>query len=171
MSGFSRILPKFTIINCWHINEYESAALWGLYLKGREGIAIRSTFDCLKSCLKDEGHHIFIGKVKYIDYEKDWLPEGNSLYPFVHKRTSFEHERELRAVIQELPSKGGKLDLSKPSFEDGLYVPVDLDVLIENIYLAPTSPKWLFDLVESVTEKYRLNKDVLQSSLDDKPVY
>ena len=79
MSGFSKILPKFTVINCWHINEYESAALWGLYLKGREGIAIRSTFDCLKGCLKDEGHHIFIGKVKYIDYEKDWLLDLGSM--------------------------------------------------------------------------------------------
>lgn len=171
MSEFSKLLPKFTVINCWHINEYESAALWGLYLKSNEGIAIRSTFDCLKSCFKDEGHHIFIGKVKYIDYEKNWLPEGNSLYPFVHKRKSFEHERELRAVIQELPSKGDKLDLSKPSFEDGIYVPVDLSLLVERICLAPTCTKWLHELVKSITRQYGLDKEIIQSQLDDVPVY
>jgi len=171
MSTFSKLLLKFTVINCWHLNEYESAALWGLYLKSNEGIAIQSTFNRLRDSLKDENHNIYIGKVKYIDYEKDWLPEGNSLYPFVHKRKSFEHERELRAVIQKLPSKGDALDLSKPSFDDGLYVSVDLDLLVDRIYLVPTCPKWLLELVKSLLIKYELDKDVLQSNLDDVPVY
>jgi hypothetical protein len=170
-SKFNEILPKFTVINCWHLNEYESAALWRLYLKSNEGIAIQSTFARLRNSLKDENRDIFIGKVKYIDYEKDWLPEGNSLYPFVHKRKSFEHERELRAVIQDLPSKDGKLNLSKPLFDDGIYVSVDLNTLIDKIYLAPTCCKWLHELAKSVTKKYELDKEVLQSSLDDVPVY
>lgn len=171
LSKFLQALPKFTVINSWHLNEYESAAMWKLYLKSNEGIAIRSTFNRLKSCFKDENHDIHIGRVKYIDYEKDWMPEGNTFYPFLHKRKSFEHELELRAVIQEVPSKDGKIDLSKPPFDEGVYVSVDLDVLIDRIYLAPTSPRWLFELVNSVTRKYELKKEVLQSTLDEVPVY
>ena len=171
-SQFTKIFIKNTAINCWHLSEYESAAMWKLYLKSNDGIAIQSTFDLLKTSLKDENHSVFIGKVKYIDFEKDWMPEGNTLYPFVHKRKSFEHEKELRGVIQELRyKKNGGLDWSKPLFDDGIYVQVDLGVLIDKIYLAPTSPRWLFELVKSITAKYKLDKDVLQSSLDDAPVY
>lgn len=172
LSQFSEILVKHTAISCWHLSEYESAAMWKLYLKSNEGIAIQSTFDLLKTPLKNDNHDVFIGKVKYIDFQKDWMPEGNMLYPFVHKRKSFEHEKELRAIIQELRyKKNGEIDWSKPLFDDGIYVQVDLVVLIDKIYLAPTGPKWLFELVKSITKKYKLDKDVLQSSLDDVPVY
>ena len=36
-----------TAVNCWHINEHESAAMWDLYLKSNEGIAIQSTYQKL----------------------------------------------------------------------------------------------------------------------------
>jgi hypothetical protein len=172
LSQFCKTLIKYTAINCWHLSEYESAAMWKLYLKSNEGIAIQSTFDLLKTSLKNDNHHVFIGKVKYIDFEKDWMPEGNTLYPFVHKRRSFKHEKELRAIIQELRyKKNGEIDWSKPLFDDGIYIQIDLGVLIDKIYLAPTSPKWLFELVKSITKIYKLDKDVLPSSLDDVPVY
>lgn len=172
LSAFHRELIRLTAINCWHLSEHESAAMWKLYLKSNEGIAITSTFNQLKDCLKDENHNIHIGRVKYIDYEEDWLPEGNSLYPFVHKRKSFEHEQELRAVIQEFSyKKSGEINWSKSPFDDGIYIQVDLHVLIDKIYLAPTSPKWLLELVKSVTRKYGLDKEIVQSSLDDVPVY
>src|SRR5882672_3676568 len=32
---------KFVYINCWHMSDHESAALWRLYLKSDEGIAIQ----------------------------------------------------------------------------------------------------------------------------------
>jgi hypothetical protein len=172
ISRFSKMLVRYTAVNCWHLSEYESAAMWKLYLKSDEGIAIQSTFGLLKTSLRDEDHSVFIGKVKYIDFEKDWMPEGNTLYPFVHKRKSFEYENELRAVIQEFRyKKNGEFDWSKPLFDDGLYVQVDLSVLIDKIYLAPTSPEWLFELVKSIVKQYKLYKDVFQSSLDDVPVY
>jgi hypothetical protein len=43
-SGFNRNWPKFNFASCWHMNEHESAAMWKLYLKSDEGIAIQSTF-------------------------------------------------------------------------------------------------------------------------------
>jgi hypothetical protein len=172
LSEFTRLFIRCTVINCWHLNEYESAAMWKLYIKSDEGIAIRSIFKRLTSCFKDEKHNIHVGIVKYIDYEKDWMPEGNSFYPFVHKRKSFEHEQEVRAIIQGFSyKKNGAIDFSKTPFNDGIYVPVDLDVLIDEIRLAPTCPEWLYQVVKSVTEKYRLNKRVLRSDLDKVPFY
>ena len=33
---------KWTFVNCWHVNEDESAAMWKLYLKSNEGVAIQT---------------------------------------------------------------------------------------------------------------------------------
>jgi hypothetical protein len=87
---------KWTAINCWHMNDHESAAMWRLYAKTDEAISICSTFNKLRESPDEK---CYLGVVKYIDYDKEWLPDGNLLYPFVHKRLSFAHERELRAVI------------------------------------------------------------------------
>jgi len=169
ISEIYKLLREFTAVNCWHLNTHESAAMWKLYLKSNEGIAIRSSFRRLKDSFRDKKHDIFIGKVQYIDYEAYRIPD-DPLSSFLYKRKSFGHELELRAVIQKLPQKGLS-PRSKRPFDDGIYVPVDLNTLISDIYLAPTSPKWLHELVESVLKKYHLRKEVHQLSLDDVPVF
>jgi hypothetical protein len=162
-------LRQFLVINSWYLNEYESAAMWNRYLKSNEGIAIQTSFKNLKNSLIDNRYNIYIGKVRYIDYEKDWLPEGNVFYPFLHKRKSFEYEQELRAIIAEL---GKSTDMkNKTPFDDGIYVNVDLNMLIQNVYVAPTCPPWLTELIKSISNKYGLDKPVIQSELDKKPIY
>ncbi len=91
-------------VNCWHMNEHESAAMWKLYLKSDEGIAVQSTYNKLLNSMHDSNDFmLLVGAVNYIDYNKEVIPFGNAFYPYIHKRKSFEHERELRAVIT--PSK------------------------------------------------------------------
>jgi len=167
--GFYEHLSKFTAVNCWHLNEYESAAMWKMYLKSNEGIAVQSTFKRLKDSLIDKEHDILIGKVKYINYGKLVEPTKVFTNPVIYKRKIFRHEQELRAVIKKLPKRGFS-PRSKKTIEDGIYVLVDVDILIDKIYLAPISPVWQFELLKSVMGKYQLDKDVIQSSMDEKPL-
>ncbi len=169
VGDFFKLLREFTIVNCWHLSMYESAAMWKLYLKSDEGIAIKSSYRRLRDSFKDSEFDINIGKVQYIDYDKEEIPI-NLLSPFFHKRKSFRHESELHACIQKRPKRGFS-ERSKRPFENGVHVPVDLDLLIRGIYLAPRTPNWLVELVESVTGKYKLDKYVVQSSLDTDPIY
>jgi hypothetical protein len=157
------------VINSWHINDYESAALWELYSKKDQGIAIQSTFKKLVDSVKNYQEDIFIGPMNYIDYENDWLPESNLFHLFTHKRKSFEHERELRALILRFPKHGdNSIDFSKNTFEEeGIDVPVDLDLLIERIYVSPEAEGWFMNLVKSVASRYNLNKQIQQSSLSE----
>lgn len=48
-------------INCWHLNDHESAAMWKLYLKTNEGIVIQSTFSKLQTLLHEKKHKMFLG--------------------------------------------------------------------------------------------------------------
>ncbi len=170
--SFHRNLPRFIFINSWHENSQESAAMWSLYLKSNDGIAVQSTFGRLKECFESETPVVYIGEVEYRDYIKEMIPSNNFFSPFLHKRKSFEHEKELRMLVMAYDmTKEGLPNLSKPPYSDGVGVKVNLEKLIGNIYVSPTSPKWFLNLVKSVTKKYGLNKAIFQSSLDAKPVY
>lgn len=152
---------KRIMINCWHMNDYESAAMWNLYANSNEAVCIQSTYKRLRVGISPE---IYIGEVQYIDYRTQPIYITNLFYPYMHKRRFFEHEKELRAVIwkprsREEPPAGGEL------------VKVNLNRLIERIYVAPTSPTWFYNLVQKIVAKYSLNKKIVRSSLDEEPYY
>ena len=100
---------NWTFISCWHVNPHESAAMWKLYGMHQEAVAVVSTFKRLKDALTP---HIVppsgepkLGLVHYADYEYEPIEQMVHLSEYFFKRKSFEHESELRAVIQDLPLK------------------------------------------------------------------
>ncbi len=165
---------EVTFVNSWHIKEYESDAMWKIYLSNDQGIVIQSTYKRLVDSLKDyNDFSVFIGKIKYIDYEKDRIPFGNGLKPFMHKRNHFGHEEELRALIWT--PQDGKNDIKDPSKNKykgifGLNVPVILDTLIEKVYIAPKAPSWNADLIRAILKRYDLDLELHHSKLSIIPI-
>ena len=173
LSQFHRSLRLHTFVSCWHLNDAESAAMWRLYLSQNEGIAIQTTFERLIGSFQGDENDMFevyVGKVGYLNYESEVFPEGNTFVPFLHKRLSFEHEHELRAIIQPVFPGGSPLTETDP-FADGLLVDVDLRKLIECIYVAPTSEAWFTALVENTARKYGLSVSIRHSDLVRDPLY
>lgn len=165
---FAKWIREWTHISCWHANEFESAAMWDLYAKTDEAVAVETSYARLAQALPENA---YMGIVQYIDYQTQWLPEGNTFYPFVHKRKSFEHEREVRAVIQELPVEQNQIAVGKPNSASGQVVPIALDSLIAAVHVSPTAPVWLGELASSVVAKYGLHCPVKKSDLYSAPVY
>lgn len=170
LGDFTRNLVRYKAINCWHMNEHESAAMWNLYLKSDEGIAVQSTYRRLRDSIVDD-EKVYLGVVRYIDYDKEWIDAGNLLSPFVHKRKSFEHEREVRALVSRWPVADNKFDLERDTISHGLKIRVDLERMIERIYVAPSAPDWFADLVQSVIKRFGFKFEVVHSKLDEQPVY
>lgn len=147
---------KNFFVSCWHENERESEGMWKLYTTAlSQGVAVQTTAERL--CLALESDAFKIGKVKYTAYDK---PLEDSQIPVWYKRDSFAHERELRVVINDVGFK-----------DKGMLVPVNLETLIENVYVSPTAAPWLADLVKKVMCQYGLDKPVLYSQLNNKPVF
>jgi len=175
MREFVKANRETTFVNSWHTQEYESAAMWNLYVRSHEGIAIESSYERLVASLSNyEEFEVFIGMMKYIDYQRDFIPLANTLSPFMYKRKSFEHEKELRALIWT-PQHGknvmGNPALNKFRDQIGIYVPVNIEKLISRIFVAPTAPHWMLELLESLVKKYGLEMNVIQSDLASTPVY
>jgi len=153
------------------MNEHESAAMWRLYLKSNEGIAVQSTYNKLRSSITDN-ENVNLGVVKYIDYETEWIEGRVNLFtPFVHKRKSFEHEREVRAVVMKLPMIEETIDSDPEIISSGLMIKVDVEQLIEQIYISPTAPDWFIDLVKSLIHRFGYTFNVVQSKLSVQPIF
>jgi hypothetical protein len=173
LSRTVRDQTKFVFVNCWHVNSVESAAMWAQYGAMDRGIAIKTSFDRLTTSLhaisiNEREMQIHAGLVQYVNYETAAIPEGNLFFPYIHKRTSFEHEHELRLLFFTWPIVGEpgnqQLDLSLAS-PPGIYIPVDLAQLIRAVHMAPGTRTWVRELVRSVLEKFDIDRPVIESSL------
>jgi len=154
-------------VNCWHLNDYESAAMWPLYVQGKEGVAIQSTVGRLKRAFDPSTQDVVVGAVRYIDHSTDTIPRNNFLQAFLHKRKSFEHERELRALVFMPHNRDG---VQGPVPEDGIDVVVDLRVLVEAVHLAPGSPLWFENTVRSTLKVLGYEDlQVRRSGLEEEP--
>ena len=106
--------------------------------------------------------------VQYIDYEKTPISFSNGFFPFVHKRLSFAHENELRAVIWRVDH------INEPQIPAGstsACVNVSPAELIKAIHVSPTAPRWFGELVEQVAQRYGLQVPVVRSNLYDRPTF
>ena len=169
---------QWTYINCWHMNEQESAAMWRLYSKTDEAIAIQTTYGVLRECLPAD---IFTGSITYLNYDTESIPAEIGFYRFTHKRKSFEHEQEVRAIFTKIPTKmiideetGNQIsgiDWEQKNTETGRDIHVDLNALLKLVYVAPGAPIWFNRLVTRILEKYKVNCEVRQSSMDNERLY
>lgn len=152
------------VVSCWYAAQHESAAMWSLYAKSTDAIAICTTYKKLRQLLPPVTR---LGLVRYVNYKKAWIPEDRPLHRFMHKRLSFQHEHELRALIDlgtpEVPLIGQEV-------ESGLKVPIDLNRLVNKIYVAPKSAEWFLELVGRICKRYGLKQQPVRSSLYDDPV-
>lgn len=179
-SLFRESIRQWTKVSCWHINDGESEAMWRLYSDSGKAIAIQSTFGRLRRLLHES---ILCGKVAYVDYATQPIPEDMYIAPFLYKRKSFEHERELRAILtDDWPLKYKRSKSARPprmvvyDFEavppdQGTLVQVELNLLIEKVLVSPLAPDWYLEAVQSVAKQYRLNPPTSRSSLDSAPFF
>jgi hypothetical protein len=164
-AGITSSGPPVTV-NCWHLSDYESAAMWKLYAGENKGIAIQSTFGRMKRSFEGFADNVYIGEITYMDYRAQTYPGcGDKFKGFLTKRKSFEHEKELRVLIWETSK------LTKRTDDGSVLANVNLKELIENIYISPFSPVWNRDTVQAIVKKFGLGIQVQQSELDREPLY
>lgn len=146
-------------ISSWHINEYESFAMWQIFTQNSEGLAIQSTVKRLQDALAPEKNYkLHIGEVNYIDYKKEYIPFDDLFFPFLFKRKSFQYEREIR-IITDVTENTIKLN-------DGLKINVDITQLIEKIYIHPKSENWYKNLVIQLVTQLGFDFEIEKSDLE-----
>lgn len=163
VEDFENSIKNF-YINCWHMNETESAAMWKLYSTSSDAIAIETDYKTLRKILHKK---VALTTVKYEDYtnfsliKKSFELNGkfNGFDIVTYKRSSFEHEREIRAIYWGIQN----------TFEDigeGVLVDIDISKLIKKVHISPYASPWLEEIILDLLDKYELAATpVIKSSL------
>ena len=149
-------------ISSWHINEYESFAMWQIFTQNSEGLAIQSTIGRLQeSLVLETNFKQYIGEVNYIDYKKEHIPFDDMFFPFLFKRKSFQYEGEVR-LITDIGDSNIKIN-------EGLKINVNINQLIEKIYIHPKSENWYKNLVIQLVKQlgfdFKIEKSDLESDI------
>lgn len=113
--------------------------MWKLYSKDvTNAMALQTTYLNLYEALNKEPY-VHIGKANYIDFSERFAPINDD---FWFKRKSFQYENEVRAIV-----------MRRNESVTGISLPVNIDVLIESIYISPYAPVWFAEVVKSILEK------------------
>lgn len=154
--GFRRQFNA-TFINCWHASDSESEALWRLYSDDHSAVvAISTKVETLQTAF---GDHL-VAEVRYTD---DYVHQPGDHWSrrFLTKRRAFEHEREVRVLIQNYDA-GDRL-------QAGLEISTDVDALIEEIRISPFAEHWFVEAVGASCKAFGLPRSPSPSSLRVKP--
>ncbi|MFJ5106632.1 MULTISPECIES: hypothetical protein [unclassified Glutamicibacter] len=157
-------------VNCWHANDFESSAMWKLYGITGNSIAIESTIEELAAVGSDEPEKQDLSTVMAVSYHdllRTPLPHEDAFNlhaRYSYKRTSFDHEKEIRLIHYQL-------ERAKDRPIRGLRFGADLSQLIERVVVSPDAAPWFKDVVSDVTAKYGFDFQVQESELNVKPTY
>lgn len=180
----ARWAPCRSFVSCWHASDVESAALWKIYASSEGSLAITSTVGGLQAAfperLEESGNVLLnqaVRSVQYIDYRTEHPHLNDVMGPLCYKRRAFAYEQEIRVIRQELPTgpaknrpNGRAILRGSPPDHRGIEVGVDLPALISAVYVAPSSPSWLFETVRDTIRKFDLEViPCRQSGLDELP--
>jgi hypothetical protein len=143
-------------VNCWHISEHESDAMWKVYALAPHGIAIQSTAGDANECLRPHNS----GRVIYYDPSHDVRsPTIFGPHDILFKRSSFSCEREYRfwlddAELLEKIEAGTQFRVEDLSRGQQLGI-TDVQRLIKNVVVAPGTSDEFVEQVRGACAEYR----------------
>lgn len=123
------IAKNFTLVSCWSASESESNLMCATYAPMGPCIVLASTWSRLTGSITDS-KKIYGGYVKYVDYDSQFIPEGNLFSRHTYKRIRYQDEREVRLLIpfDKFTEQPGMI----PS---PIRIKVDLKALIERLVI------------------------------------
>jgi hypothetical protein len=172
---------ELIVANCWFISDHESQEMWDAFGKDDEGVAVRSNIAALTRSLDLRQPRWWIGKVQYIDpttYASMNAYEGSqaALRAFL-KNAKYNYENELRVAAMNYVVPGClNPDGSPPTSHQlagyyyspdrrGIYVTVDLSVLISEIRTSPKASENYRTKVQQLLRNVGCAAPVLRSEL------
>jgi hypothetical protein len=168
VSEFQEYLSSNTFISCWHKSLKENMVMWEIYGETENSVSIKTTAlklkdsFCIESVYK-EALEVALDEVIYENSDVAAVPnEKKCRQPFFLKREHFAFENEVRLYFRS------RMHHSVSSAPYGYKVQVDLDKLIDEIYVHPDADDWFFEAVKDLTKKYGINKKVQKGRCGNK---
>ncbi len=160
---YERRLSEAIVVSCWHRSEHESDAMWRLYAKPDQALAVRSDVISLAAILPEVDGDIL--PLSYVDYDEKNPPANGSLFV---KRKAFEHEKEARAFFFSRSAFTWQPGESSLPQEALAFRPSEV---IREVVVNPLAESWYEKLVEKLVSRYGYDIPVRGSSMRRRPAF
>jgi hypothetical protein len=176
LASFHHMMRCSHVVNCWQAKATESVAMWELYMKSNDGVAIQTTIGDLKCAFHNNTKKICISGVRYLDYERGSfyhrqeypIDTYNVFSPLVHKRVEYVHESEIR-LIHNTDFKPEDWSRKTHPFDTGIFLELEVNTLIKKVILHPTSDESTLKKLEAIASKNGFKFAFEKSSLTKMP--
>lgn len=162
-----------TYASCWRLDDNESEPMWRSS-GGKNAVAIALPYSKLAESVN--WHSMFIGRVRYIDYETERFPdfEWNS-HSHMHKRLEFRNEQEVRIIYypEGWAGRDGRRKVGPEDTDRVILVPWDAARLVERVVVSPEASPLFTSSVKDVVGAFApaLLDRVRCSALVREPIY
>jgi hypothetical protein len=159
---------KHAFVSCWSMEAPEVLPMWKIYTPDATGVAIKSTVGRLATCFIRRPNDLFerfearIEKVRYIDFVSHEASD-DEFDRFIHKQEAYTYEKEIRVLISSRPT------VERPRI--GIGLEVDLDVLIDKIYVSHRLGDGLEQFVEDILRENHIDREVVHPPFVRTPKY
>ena len=170
-------------VDCWHINNNESLAMWKVFSNNNNSIAISTTKQNLIASINSGTRDIYMKEVEYsdlilkekipIDMTRMYLGKDETMYintsilrgfceenGLLRKTKYYSYENELRLYFEDINNE----DITK-------FIEVNLDILIDEIIISPNCDEWFLDILNDILGKYNIENKVKYSDIRQNNVY
>jgi hypothetical protein len=158
----AQMMRHTAYIQCWCMGA-ESMAMWDLYGKGQDGVAITTTVGHLKHQLSKDIRSVYMANVEYVNWNEPRRLRG-VLDPVLRKVKGYEHESEMRLFFWNV----------KGITTDGVYCPDHIPggltfsscpkEMIDAIWIGPRGTAKTLSMVETLISQYKLDLQIRVSS-------
>ncbi len=165
---FKKELREGVFLNCWSLGIDDNMALWQLYGKTDDCVAITTTVSKLATAIKrfTGSGYLSIRKVDYIRHWKDPAIVVNPYSSvFRYKVVGYKFENEVRVILDRFEAT-----FESPDKEDGVSIHVDLSIFLRSIVVSPECSHWFREVVKDIASKYGVSCPIRVSSMSRKPI-
>lgn len=165
---FKKELREGVFLNCWSFGYDDNMAMWRLYGKTNDCVAVTTTVGRIEKAMNDfsEGGQFLLKKVTYI---KHWQDPEISIKPYCHiftyKLVGYSFENEARIILDRFQNT-----FQTSEKIEGVFMPVNLSAFIKSLVVSPESSSWFREVVKDVALKYGLKCPVRNSMMSKEPI-
>lgn len=165
---FKKELREGVFINCWSLGADDNMALWKLYGKTDDSVAITTTVSKLSDALDN-----YIGQgrllLRKVEYIKHWRDPQIEIKPysnvFKYKTVGYAFENEVRIILDRFDQT-----FEATSKDEGVALPVNLSKFLRSVVVSPECSPWFKEVVQDIADKYGVVCPIRNSSMSKMPV-
>jgi hypothetical protein len=132
---------RSTFVNCWNMSHHESNALWKIYCRNSDGVALQTTHEKLQLI---KGRHSLHAVTYPIPGQNGKTPTHVDLV--TKKRPMFSYEDEVRIVFHDVHNETGATK--------GVRLEFNFEHLIESVRVHPEADESFLSVVQNIVETY-----------------